>query len=196
MSGTESRVERFYRAHAPIYDVTRRLLLPGRRRAVERLGVRPGDRVLDFACGTGLNVPHLARAGAGEIVGVDLSEAMLSRARGKHPSVRFVRADMRDVDLGPAARVLCTYGLSQLRDPVPALASLHRHVAPGGRLVVLDFGTPEGALGAVLRAYLAAFGVHSPARLEEAAAGLFERTTVMSIRGGLAVLCVAESPRG
>jgi ubiquinone/menaquinone biosynthesis C-methylase UbiE len=191
----ETSVERLYRRHAPFYDATRRYLLPGRRRAIDALGVRRGDRVLDFACGTGLNVPHLDRAGAGDVVGIDLSEAMLVRARRKHPRAQFLRADMRDVDLGAAAsRVICTYGLSLLPDPVPALQNLHRHVAPGGRLVILDFGRPPGALGTALAAWLSAFGVRAPTGPESALGGLFERLTRTPIWGGVAVLFVAEGP--
>ena len=190
----ETSVERLYRRHAPFYDATRRFLLPGRRRAIEALDVRPGDRVLDFACGTGLNVPHLERAGAGEIVGIDLSEAMLTRARRKHPRARFLRGDMREIDAGKARRVICTYGISLLSDPVPAIRSFHQHVALGGRLVILDFGRPAGILGTALAAWLSAFGVRAPAGLEAPLRSLFERTTSTPVFGGVAVLIVAEGP--
>jgi S-adenosylmethionine-diacylgycerolhomoserine-N-methlytransferase len=102
---------------------------------------------------------------------------------------------MRDVDLGAAAsRVICTYGLSLLPDPIPALQNFHRHVAPGGRLVILDFGRPPGALGTALAAWLSAFGVRAPAGLESALGGRFERLTWTPTWGGVAVLFVAEEP--
>lgn len=191
----ESPVERFYRRHAPFYDLTRRFVLRGRSRAIARLGVVPGCRVLDFACGTGLNVGPLERAGAGEIVGVDLSDAMLARARRKHPGVRFVRGDMRHVDLGGAApRVICTYGLSQLREPLSAIRNFHRHVAPGGRLVLLDFGRPAGPAGRMLAAWLAAFHAQAPQGVEGDLDPLFDRTEVAPLGWG-AVLWIAEGPR-
>jgi ubiquinone/menaquinone biosynthesis C-methylase UbiE len=128
--------------------------------------VRPGDLVLDFACGTGLNIPGLVRAGAGEIVGIDVSAAMLARASRRFPAVRFVRADLATVDLGiRAPRVLCTYGLSLVAEPEEAAANLLRHVQPRGQLVLLDFDGPTGPFG-LLRgtwaAWLRAFGVRPP----------------------------------
>ena len=191
----ETSVERMYRRHAPFYDATRSWLLPGRRRAVERLGVRPGDRVLDFACGTGLNVPLLRRAGAGEVVGIDLSEAMLARARRNHPFASYLRADMADVEVPPAPRVICAFGLSLAPDPWRAFQSLHRHVAPGGTLVLLDFGRPGGLPGRLLEAWLARFGVRSTRGAEEWVADRFERATRESIRGGVAQILAGDAPR-
>jgi ubiquinone/menaquinone biosynthesis C-methylase UbiE len=192
----ESPVERMYRRHAPLYDATRSWLLPGRRQAVERLGVQPGDRVLDFACGTGLNMPLLRRAGAGAIVGIDLSEAMLARARRNHPFASYLRADLADVDVGPPApRVICTFGLSLVADPWNAFRNLHRHVAPGGTLVVLDFGEPPGLRGRLLGAWLARFGVRSPPAAEKWVADFFERATRQVFLGGVAQILGGDRPR-
>ena len=62
---TRAASDRFYRSQARIYDLTRPLFLLDRGLAAARLDIRPGDRVFDFGCGTGLNVPHLERAGEG-----------------------------------------------------------------------------------------------------------------------------------
>ena len=87
---TRERLIEVYRKKAKHYDVTSRLYpAPGypqrgqRRRAVESLDLRPGDTVVDMACGTGLNFQLLENAiGAdGRIVGVDLTDAMLAQAR-------------------------------------------------------------------------------------------------------------------
>jgi ubiquinone/menaquinone biosynthesis C-methylase UbiE len=192
----ETPIERMYRRHAPFYDVTRSWLLPGRPQAVRRLGVQPGDRVLDFACGTGLNMPLLRRAGAGAIVGIDLSEAMLARARRNHPFASYLRADLADVDAGPPApRVICTFGLSVVADPEGAFRNLHRHVAPGGTLVLLDFGEPPGLPGRLLEAWLARFGVRSPRGAGAWVARLFERATRDVIQGGVAQILGGDCPR-
>src|ERR1700712_1415570 len=76
-----------YRKKAKHYDITSRFYpAPGypqraqRLGAVEALGLRPGDRVIDIACGTGLNFPLIEAAIGpdGRIVGVDLTDAMLA----------------------------------------------------------------------------------------------------------------------
>ncbi len=198
-SRTIMAVDRLYRRHARFYDATRRFVLPARRRAIARLGIVPGDAVLDFACGTGLNVPPLRAAGAGEITGVDLSEAMLARARRKHPDVRFVRDDLAAVDLGRTApRVLCTWGLAFVPDLPRALQNLHRHTAPGGTLVTLDFHRLEGAarpLRPLLDAWLRGFGAHPPVAVPRLLEPLFEDVSTETIGSGYALLTVARRPR-
>src|ERR1700761_6492928 len=86
---TREHLIQTYRKKAKHYDLTSRLYpAPGypqrtqRLRAVQALGLRPGDTVIDMACGTGLNFPLLQRAvgPGGRIVGVDLTDAMLARA--------------------------------------------------------------------------------------------------------------------
>jgi S-adenosylmethionine-diacylgycerolhomoserine-N-methlytransferase len=137
---TTERVHRFYESQAPIYDATRRWLLPGRNRALHLLDVHPGQRVIDFACGTGLNFPALDHARAGEIIGVDLSAAMLARAQRKSPRARLVQDDLFTLDLGLTAdRGLCTYGLSLMNNPERALERMAAHLSPAGVLVILDF---------------------------------------------------------
>lgn len=194
----ETPVQRLYRHHAAVYDVTRRFILPARERAVARLDVRPGDVVFDFACGTGLNVAPLRAAGAAEIVGVDLSEAMLGRARRKHPEVTFLLDDMTTARLGrPAPRVLCTWGLAFVPDVAATLRNLHRHVAPGGTLVVLDFHRFEGAarpLRSLLDGWLRGFGAHPPVAAPTVLAGLFEEVVSETIGSGYALLTAARRP--
>lgn len=137
---TIERVRRFYELQAPIYDSTRRWVLPGRAHALRLLDLNAGQRVIDFACGTGLNFPFLMRAGAAEIVGVDLSRAMLDRAQRKCPGARIVQADLSTIDLGLTAdRALCTYGLSLMEHPRRALERMSAHLKTDGVLVILDF---------------------------------------------------------
>src|ERR1700757_2246041 len=87
---TRDHLIEIYRKKAKRYDITSRLYpVPGypqrtqRLRAVQALGLRPDDTVIDMACGTGLNFPLLERVVGpdGRIVGVDLTDAMLARAQ-------------------------------------------------------------------------------------------------------------------
>lgn len=174
-----SRVERLYRSHAPIYDWTRRPFLVDRPRAVETLALRPGDRVIDFACGTGLLLPLLRRAGAAHVTGVDLTPAMLERARRRDPGARLVRGDVTEVSVDgpPADAAICAYGLSLVDDWPRALRNMHAHLRPGGNLVLLDFGRLHGPVrpfDPALRLWLAAFGVRPALPVESPLRRLFD----------------------
>lgn len=192
-----ARAERFYARHAAIYDATRRLLLPGRTRAVALLGVRPGDRAADFACGTGLNVPLLLRAGARSVVGIDVSEAMLRRARRRAPRATFLRGDVAVAALPePVDRALCTYGLSAIDAWEEAVRAMRRALAPGGRLVVLDFHPLAGAarpLDRPFACWLFRFGVDPAKPIGACLARHFARVAAHVPRCGYRAIWVADA---
>ena len=83
---------------APVYDAMNRVMTAGLdlrwRRIAAAAVVRPGDRVLDAACGTGDLAIAAAGAGAGEVVGVDFSGRMLERARRKSRTIEWVQGDI------------------------------------------------------------------------------------------------------
>ena len=121
-------------------------------RTVDRLGLRPGDVVLDVCCGTGASaIPAAKRVGpAGRVIGVDLSEGMLARARAKAQAgglrnLVFRAGDMEQLGLPPASfdAVVCVFGFFFVTDMVRQVAELWRMVRPGGRLAVTTWG--EGA---------------------------------------------------
>ena len=76
---------RKYRTHAPGYDASAQRTMPLRRRVVALLGLRPGETVLDVACGTGLSLSLLREAvgPAGPVVGVEVSPDMIRFARDR-----------------------------------------------------------------------------------------------------------------
>jgi demethylmenaquinone methyltransferase/2-methoxy-6-polyprenyl-1,4-benzoquinol methylase len=145
-----------YRRLAPIYDLALwgyRLLGVSRhrRQAVEALQLRPGDTVVDMGCGTGLNFPYLHEAvgSEGRIVGVDLSEAMLEKARERADrhgwqNVELVEADLTEYifpeNVGGA---LGTFALEM----VPEYDAVIRRVAgalpTGKRLALFGLKHPE-----------------------------------------------------
>src|SRR6202007_450115 len=118
-----------YRKKAKHYDITSRLYpVPGyphwaqRRRAVQALGRRAGDRVVDIACGTGLNFPLIEEVIGpdGRIIGVDLTDAMLARAQDRVETngwvqMRLVQAAAAEFSF-PAEvdAILSTYALTQV----------------------------------------------------------------------------------
>jgi SAM-dependent methyltransferase len=99
-------------------------------------------RIIDFACGTGWMLDHVDVDPA-RYIGVDLSEGMIARAKQKHPSHRFMAADMHRTWLRPAEVAFMGFDTINL-SPTPALmvASLHRQLRPAG-LAFVVFVTPE-----------------------------------------------------
>ncbi len=151
-----------YRKKAKHYDITSRFYpAPGypqraqRLGAVEALGLRPGDSVIDIACGTGLNFPLIeAVIGAdGRIVGVDLTDAMLARAQDRietngWSNVSLVQADAARFGF-PAEvdAIVCTYALSQVPECAEVIAHGAAALSGGGRWVVLDLKVPDNTPG-------------------------------------------------
>jgi SAM-dependent methyltransferase len=107
---------------------------------LDAVAVEPGQRVLDVACGTGV----LARTAAdrvgptGEVVGVDLSEGMLTVARRLRPEIRWHRADAADLPLADADFdvTVCQSALMFMPDATAALREMARVTRDEGRVGV------------------------------------------------------------
>lgn len=143
---------------APLYDLWGALTeTKARDRALELAAVRPGERILEVAVGTGLAFVHLVRANpGGRSVGIDLSRGMLAKAER-----RLRRAGLRDYELsvGSASAIgeedgafdlLLNNYLFDLLDEAEwdrVLSEFYRVLRPGGRLVVVNmtFGERPGS---------------------------------------------------
>ena len=138
---------------APVYDGMNRVMTAGldlrwRRLAAEAV-VRPGDEVLDAACGTGDFALAGLRAGAASVTGLDFSERMLERARRKSAAVGWVQGDVLALPFGENSfdAVTIGFGVRNLADDLePGLRELHRVLRPGGRLAILEITRPRGTL--------------------------------------------------
>ena len=137
---------------APVYDLMNRLMTMGLdqrwRRLAVREAVRPGDRVLDACCGTGDLALAARAAGAGSVVGLDFSGAMLGRARRKGPELEWVQGDLLALPFEDASFDAATvgFGIRNVADLERGLAELQRVLRPGGRLAVLEITRPRGLL--------------------------------------------------
>ncbi|WP_167108148.1 bifunctional demethylmenaquinone methyltransferase/2-methoxy-6-polyprenyl-1,4-benzoquinol methylase UbiE [Mycobacterium sp. DL592] len=118
-----------------------------KRRTMDLCALRPGERVLDVATGTGdLAFLEAAVVGpTGEVIGVDSCTPMLDVARKRTPAViDFQEGDAMDLKFPDTSFDIVTigFGLRNVADRGQALREFHRVLRPGGRLVVLDFSTP------------------------------------------------------
>src|SRR6202042_2105181 len=149
-----------YRKKAKHYDITSQFYpAPGypqrahRLRAVQALGLRPGDSVVDIACGTGLNFSLIEQAIGpdGSIVGVDLTDAMLAQAQHRietngWSNVSLVHADAAEFDFpADVGAILSTYALSHVPESGEVIAHGAAALCSGRRWVVLDLKVPDHA---------------------------------------------------
>jgi 2-polyprenyl-3-methyl-5-hydroxy-6-metoxy-1,4-benzoquinol methylase len=106
------------------------------RLIAEGAGLRPGVRALEIGCGTGMFTEMFARTGA-QIVGVDISEALLEKARTRNlptAQVQFLAKRFEECDVdGPFDVVIGSSVLHHL-DIEAALAKMYSLLKPGGRL--------------------------------------------------------------
>ena len=129
---------------SPIYDlVCGAVLQPGRRRAMSLLAPHAGERILEVGVGSGYNVNDYPTTC--HVVAVDLSRAMIARARrrvdtGHRDSVSFAQMDAAQLALPDAAfdAVYVPYTINVLPDALAAGRELVRVCRPGGRVVFLN----------------------------------------------------------
>ncbi|MFB9327432.1 class I SAM-dependent methyltransferase [Paenibacillus aurantiacus] len=127
------------RWHAQGYDKSMGFVSRYGEELVEWLDVKPGERVLDWGCGTGDLAAELARKGAA-VTGIDASADMVEQARAKYPQLDFRVADgQRYVSEAAADAIFSNAALHWMTDAAGAAAGMSASLRPGGRLVA-EFG--------------------------------------------------------
>ncbi len=120
---------------------------------VDRLEVRPGDRILDIATGTGFTAFALAARGA-RVVGLDLTSAMLDQARrlSAAPGIAWVAGDAEALPFADGAFDAVTVRRAPHHFPHlrQALVEMRRVARPGGRVGIVDQVPPEEEAGRAL----------------------------------------------
>jgi S-adenosylmethionine-diacylgycerolhomoserine-N-methlytransferase len=168
-------MDAIYRYQRYVYDATRKFYLLGRDRLVDDLAPSPGDRVLEVACGTGRNLIAAARRyPQARFFGFDISTAMLetagnSIARARlGDRIRIAAGDATDFsgerlfETAAFDRIFISYALSMIPPWRGALQQALGALAPGGRLLIVDFGGQERLprwFKRLLRTWLAQFSV-------------------------------------
>lgn len=152
---SDASLRRAYGFWAHVYDLVVGGVGFARRRSLEVLAPRPGERVLVVGVGTGLDLPHLPRHARYEAV--DLTRAMLRRARRRSERLGFplplLEASAASLPLADACfdAAILHLILAVVPDPAVALREVERVLRPGGRAVVWDKMLPDGGRPSALR---------------------------------------------
>lgn len=138
-----------YRLHAAGYDASAHRTMGLRRRVVGMLALRPGETVVDVACGTGLSLPLLREAVGpeGRVIGIEVSPEMMAIARARCAAagwrnVSLIEAAVEQADAGATFdAALFNYTHDVLQSP-RALERLFSFARPGARIAIAGIKHP------------------------------------------------------
>ena len=150
-----SYIRKFFKRWAPVYDITDVFISGVRHKVVDFTNASNGSKILDVCAGTGKQTVAFAKRGY-EVVGIDLSEAMLRVAnqKNKYENARFAAADATKVpfednhfDVSCVSFALHDMPLT-IREKV--LKEMVRVTKSRGKVVIVDYGLPGNKLGRYL----------------------------------------------
>jgi len=151
-------VSRHFDAVARKYDLMNTLLSFGlhhrwKRAAVEMMGLRPGDRVLDVCGGTADLALRAARAvgPTGRVIVYDINRAMMAAGRPKvdrsalAPRIGYIQGDAQRLACPNAAfdAAMVGFGIRNLTRPEAGFREIFRILKPGGKMMCLEFSIPR-----------------------------------------------------
>ncbi len=138
-----STILRAYHAQSPVYDLLFHPFYgPGQGRAVRAMDLQPGEKVLEVGAGTGLSLAHYPQHV--RLNGIDLSEAMLARARKKAEALgldaefQIMDAQAMGFADGSFDQVVAMHLASVVPDPARMIREMRRVCRPGGKLTLVN----------------------------------------------------------
>ena len=146
-----SYIRKFFKRWAPVYDISEVFISGVRHTVVDFTNARNGSKILDVCAGTGKQTFAFAKRGY-EVVGIDLSEAMLrvARQKNKYENARFAAGDATKVpfednrfDVSCVSFALHDMPLT-IREKV--LKEMVRVTKSRGKVVIVDYGLPDNKL--------------------------------------------------
>jgi phosphatidylethanolamine/phosphatidyl-N-methylethanolamine N-methyltransferase len=158
-------VEGVYDKLAKVYDlIFGPTLHPGRLRAIQRMDIQPGERVLEVGVGTGINLSLYPKQCS--VTGIDFSGSMLEKARERAAkglrNVRLLQMDAADLKFADDSFdiVYAPYLISVVPDPIGVAQEMRRVCRAGGRIIFLNhFLSPNPILSRIER-LISPFTIH------------------------------------
>jgi demethylmenaquinone methyltransferase/2-methoxy-6-polyprenyl-1,4-benzoquinol methylase len=165
-----SRVQKMFAAIAPSYDINNRLHSlwmdqSWRRKAVKLAMLKPTDRVVDVACGTGdlsiqfyIGLEQLVTRDLPwediepDVIGIDFTFEMLpiaqSKIKNQKSKIAYLNGDAQSLPFEnqSADVVSIAFGIRNVQDPRLAIREFFRVLKPGGRVIILEFSLPTNPI--------------------------------------------------
>lgn len=158
MALTKEEILRMYQRRAGWYNFTANTYyfvglreFAYRKAAIRELDPKPGDTILEIGCGTGLNFGLLQQqiGPQGRIIGVDLTDRMLAKARRRARRCHWSNVTLEQRDAATFAfpsnlnGIISTFALTLVPEYDAVIKKAAQALNPGGRMVLLDFKMPE-----------------------------------------------------
>lgn len=152
------KIERLYTSYARVYDqIFGKVFHEGRESAIRNLNVQPNEHILEVGVGTGLALPMYPRHC--RIVGIDLSEGMLAKAKERAAAHKLSHVQLRRMDAGAMEfsddsfdTVVAAYVVTAVPDYRKVVSEMIRVCRPGGRIIMLNhFSNGNKVIAAVER---------------------------------------------
>jgi phosphatidylethanolamine/phosphatidyl-N-methylethanolamine N-methyltransferase len=159
-------VEGVYAKLASVYDLAfGPTLQHGRVRAIERMGIQAGERVLEVGVGTGINLSLYPKTCA--VTGIDFSYSMLEKARDRVSrmgirTLRLLQMDAADLKFADDSFdiVYAPYLISVVPDPIKVACEMRRVCRPGGRIIFLNHFLSPNAIVSRVERLISPFTIH------------------------------------
>ncbi|MEP7377298.1 MAG: class I SAM-dependent methyltransferase [Chitinophagaceae bacterium] len=142
----QDKLTTFYNRIAPIYPLINVLLKPYRSVLINKINSQPAGKLLEIGIGTGVHLPLYNRH---EIVGIDISRAMLKRAGShKRDFTQLLEMNGESLNFGEGVfdYVVLSHVIAVTKNPEKMLTEVFRVLKPKGKLFILNHFTPNNAL--------------------------------------------------
>ncbi len=162
--------------------------------------LKSSDKILDFACGTGLNVSYFVKKlPTGNITGIDYSNSMLKIAKNKYPEVNFVQADVSKYKFGKKFdKIFSTYSISMINNWEKSIVNAKNSLKKNGSLIILDFYRWRGFIKIfypLFKWWLFRHGVDPEKNIVSFLKKNFKRVDVNVLKSGYDFIVIASGPK-